>query len=346
MFWFDLAIVPPILLATFFAFHRKIFFAGLLLGVAVLIKQTVIIFLFLFFVFLLLRRTKFKDLVYIFFGPLILGVPLLFRLIQEGALSDFFHWTILYPLTEWGRYPGYVQMSITTREALILFLLFLPLLGSLVINIVRRKLLLDNHLSLLFLFLIGSLIAVYPRFSFFHFQTALAFLIITIMYVLGEWKLKKLLVGFVLFFGVLFPIIHQPVISRDWQKEARFYGKDDIKLAQAIKEFVPDNKSVFLLGPQSGLYVLSNRLPPKRWTDNFGWYLEITGVQEEIISQWEENPPDVVVWRTPQLDNPYDLGTYQPKKIARWIEANYTKEREIASGIWLWKLVPRRNDEG
>lgn len=337
MLWFDIAIVPPLLLGTLFAVRKNILLTGLFFTLAVLIKQTAAIFLILFFVFLLVKRTKIKEAVYVFLGPLILGIPLLVRLIQEGALTDFFHWTVLYPLTEWGRYPGYVQMSITSREVFVLSLLFLPLLAGISINIVRRKLLLDNHLSILLLFLIGSLIAVYPRFSFFHFQSALAFLIITTVCLLRKWEIKKLAAGSVLFLVILFLIIHKPVIAQGWQKEARFYGQEDISLADKIADLTNIDDRVFLLGLHSELYVLSNRLPPKRWTDNFGWYLEIPGVQEGIIIRWEENPPDVVVWRTPNPGNLFDLGTYQPKKIASWFESNYTRNEEVKSGVWLWR---------
>ena len=74
-------------------------------------------------------------------------------------------------------------------------------------------------------------------------------------------------------------------------------------------------------------------------SDNFGWYLEIPGVQEEIITRWEGNPPDTVIWRTPSKGNWHDLGTYQPAKIVNWISENYMKEKELQPEIWVWRKI-------
>ena len=86
-----------------------------------------------------------------------------------------------------------------------------------------------------------------------------------------------------------------------------------------IKNSTKPDDLIFLLGPHSGLYVLSGRLPPKPWADNFAWYLEIPGVQDEIIKRWEGKIPKVVFTNNIQEGNWYDLGTYRPKKIVDWI---------------------------
>lgn len=342
MLWFDIGIIPPILLGTLFALRRKIFLAGLSLSVALLIKQTAGIFLILFFLFILLKRIKVRELAQFVAAPLILLLPLLVRLVQEGALQDFVRWTLVYPLTEWGRYPGYVQMSLTSREWAILLILFLPIIAAIAKNIVRRKDLLDNRLQLLGLFLLGALFTVYPRFSFFHFQPALAFLAIWYAVFLGNTK--KLAIKFYAFCFVLFVLalrlIHLPTIEREWNKEARFYGSPDLDVAQTINATVAPGEQVFLVGLHSGLYAMASRLPPKRWTDNFGWYLEIPSVQEEIVHRWDENPPKVIFWQEPEPGQWYELGTYQPQKIVEWIEKNYTKKEEVKPRIWLWLLKP------
>jgi hypothetical protein len=132
-------------------------------------------------------------------------------------------------------------------------------------------------------------------------------------------------------------LIALPTLKCNWQRETRFYGADDFEMAQSIREEVPKEEKVFLLGLHSGLYTLADRLPPKPWTDNFGWYLEIPEVQEKIISRWQRNKPRAIFWREPNPGNWFDLGTYQPQKITDWIEKNYTKKEEIKSGVWLWK---------
>jgi len=121
------------------------------------------------------------------------------------------------------------------------------------------------------------------------------------------------------YYILLFILICLPVLKTDWQKEARFWGKEEIKAAEIITNNTQPDDLVYLLGPQSGLYVFSGRLPPKPWTDNYVWYLEIPGIQEGIIKMWKENKPEIVFTNNIQAGNWYDLGTYRPQKIVDWI---------------------------
>ena len=346
MLWFDIAIVPAILLGMLFLLRKNLFLAGLFLAVAALTKQTAGLYLVFSILYLVFgKKFGFNQLKKLFVGPLILGIPFLVRLVQEGALVDFFNWVFWYPLTQWSKIIGYVRVELSPREILIVFLLSLPL----IIGIAKKlTIFAENNFKLLILFLIAALLAVYPRFSFFHLQTALAILVILYGYLLSKIKVSPLLVIFYLLLIAFF--VYQPVLALYWQKEVRFYGRDDIELAQLISERVEKDDKVFLLGLHSGFYVMADRLPPKRWTDNFGWYLEIPGVQEEILSRWEQNPPTAIFWRTPSQGNWFDLGTYQPKKIAGWIEKNYTKKEEIKPAIWLWQikegLIPTTKEDG
>lgn len=344
MLWFDLAIVPPVLLGLFFIILNdqkksrsklNLFVSGLFFTIAGFVKQTAGIVYLVAVFYLLLKKVSFNQLKYFLLGPLLIGIPLLVRLVQEGALQDFIHWVIIYPATMWKNFSGYVQMSINGYQAIVLIIFVcIPLL----IILLQPKLWKERYLQLLIPLLLGSLIMVYPRISFFHTQLLLALSVITWVFLLSSSSQK--LLGGVLLIGGLFLIFltnHRVVLLHEWQKEARFYAKSDMELADKIKSKTYNNERIYLQGLHSGLYVLADRLPPKRWTDNFGWYLEITGVQEEITYRWQQNPPSKVLWRIPNQGNWYDLGVYQPKKIAQWIEDNYTRKVEIEPGVWLWE---------
>ncbi|MDO8503199.1 MAG: glycosyltransferase family 39 protein [bacterium] len=340
MLWFDTAIVPAILLGLYFALRNNWFLAGIFLSVAMLTKQTTGLFYVGSVFYLLVTRAHFGKIKNFLLGPLILGTPLVIRLLQEGALTDFLNWTLVYPLTQFGQFPGYVEFSFHWYHALVIIVLFGIPLAALLKD---SKLWRDKNLALLILFLIISLIIVYPRVSFFHMQLFIALSAVLWSYLLRQsllWKGKQkrliaicLAAGFILLIGM----IHPSVLRRDWQKEARFFGQEDKMLAQKIEEATPQGERVFLLGLNSNLYSMAEALPPKRWTDNFGWYLEVSGVQEKILSRWEDSPPALVFWRTPSPGNWFDLGTYQPKKIAAWVEEHYTKDKEVKPGIWIWR---------
>ena len=327
--WFDLAIVPPILLGVLFLLqpsHKQSLSqglkasaaaAGVAFAVASLTKQTTGIFLAFTLLYLIIQRTSIRNLILFLAGPIILWLVFLARLITEGALPGFINWVFVYPLTSWSKFPGYVQMAITNRQLVILVLLVIPIIPILV----NRKFILPTSYFIL------SLILLYPRFSFFHFQLGIAFVAILFSLVFKEKKSFCWLAA--CSYCLLLLLVLPLALRTDWRGETRFWGKEDVKLAEIIKkETKPDDK-IFLLGPHSGLYVLANRLPPKIWSDNFGWYLEIPGVQEKIIARWQENPPTAVFTSELQSGNWYDLGTYRPQKIVDWLGKEKLKKIEL-----------------
>lgn len=326
MLWFDIAIVPLVLLSLLFLLKWSesrskldVIVSGFFIGLAVFTKQTSGLFLILSLIFLLYRKAKVKHELYFFYPSLIMGLLLLVRLVQENALQDFLNWTLLYPLLFWSKFPGYVQMDLSAKEWVTLSVLFIPT----IFLTLKRQVIKDSKLLLLLLFLAGSTASVYPRFSFFHFQSALSILVITSFYLVKDWKRGKILLGMLGILVILGVLVHRPIVLRTWGKETRFYGRGDFKASQIVKDFSKENEKVFLLGLPSQYYVMAGRIPPKRWTDNFGWYLEIPDVQGEILSRWENDPPEVVFRRIPSDGNWFDLGTYQPKKIVDYIDQNY-----------------------
>lgn len=314
--WFDLAIVPTILLSTYYILQKKYFWSGLALGVAILTKQTVALYLVFGILYIAYKEKSFKKLLEFLIGPVVLFFILVLRLITEGALTGFFHWTLIYPLIWFSRFPGYVQMALSHNQIMILVLLVIPVL-SLLFKL-RSSFFRDKNLLPIAYCLVASCILVYPRFSFFHFQLGIAFCAILYGVFLSKFKFSYTL--HTTYYVLLFVLICLPVLKTDWGKQARFWGKEEEKTAEAIREKTKVNDLVYLLGPQSGLYVLSGRLPPKLWADNYVWYLEIPGIQEEVIKGWETNKPKVVFANSIEDGNWYDLGTYRPKKIVDWIK--------------------------
>lgn len=345
MLWFDIAIVLPILAGAFFALRwldkegsqkLNIFLAGLFFGIASLIKQTAGIFLVAFLIFLVFRKTKIKEFLHFLVGPILIWGIFLGRIIQENQLTEFWNWTIFYPLFLWRDFPGYVQMELSARELLTLGIFLVPVIAY----VLLRNKIKDEKFWLLVLFLIAGLVAIYPRFSFFHFQPSLVFFVLLYGYIAQGLNLQQRIIGIFLFFLFLFPFIYKPAFTFEWRKEHRFYGQQEKEFAEFLKIKIGEKKNVFLFGLPSQFYSMTGTLPPKPWTDNFGWYLEIPGVQEMVVERWSNPPagglPDFIFWRMPSSGNWFDLGTYQPQKIVSWIKENYTKKEEVSSGIWLW----------
>lgn len=315
--WFDLAVVPFVLWGILLLLNKKYLLSGLFLGVAILTKQTTGLFLILWGALLLTKERKLKPAVNLIVGPAILFAILLIRLVTENAVLGFFNWTLIYPFVWWNKFPGYVQMVLTRKEMAIIGLLLVPLI--LLVVKLKRNFLKDNNLIILVSSILVSSILVYPRFSFFHFQIALAFISIIFGLTLSRFKQSKFFYSLCALYFILVAVFVVRPGLKDWGKETRFWGNEEEKIAGVIKDVTKKDDLVYLLGPQSGLYVLSGRLPPKPWTDNYSWYLEIPGVQEEIIKRWEKNKPKMVFTNNVEEGNWYDLGTYRPQKIVNWI---------------------------
>lgn len=317
MLWYDTALVTPLLASLYFYLVKKNYWLiGVSLAAAVLIKQTAGIFILVFLGYLISQKIKITKII---LPILITGGLFLVYLLATNSLSQFINWNLYYPVVYWNKFPGYVQFVLTKKDYLIMLLLFVPVLFSRI-----------NHKSFLVFLLLACAVMVYPRFSYFHLQPALVLLVI-----IGSGLKKNLIYGYV---PVILLIITLPILKNLWGREARFYSSAEFKQADYLSTQIKPDEKVYLLGPFSSLYVLANRLPPRIWTDNFGWYLEIPGVQQNIINSWEANIPEYIFWQPPQPGEWYQPGTYQPKLITDWIKANYSKIEIDPDGNELWKL--------
>lgn len=342
MLWFDFAGVLPLLLGFYFCFIwqnkqnlKYLFLISLFLSIAVMIKQVNVIYFLVFGLLYFFQRKKIilKEIIYLIFGSLIVFIPFLFYIFNINAVSEFFNWVILYPITKWSKFPGYVNFDISKRQLITIFLLFSPLTCLI---IYWKKIINDRIFIMISLFFVTSVITIYPRFSFFHLQPALAFLIILFVKIYVEiyQKQKPLFLLFILMVITMILFINFKSVSGN---RIRFYEQQDLNLTNIIKKKIKNNENVFLLGINSSEYVYANRIPPKNWSDNFGWYLEIPGIQQWVIEGLRSETPKIIFWKMPLMGNWYDLGVYQPEEIADYIRRNYHETGMIESSIEIWE---------
>lgn len=308
--WFDFAISTPILLGIFLILNKRYFLTGIALAIAFLIKQNSA----LFFAPALIYAFRDKKFFRLLVGALLTVTPFAIYLYLGGSITDFFNWTLIYPSKYWTSFPNYVQMLPSNRQLLVLIILFMPLVYLFITREFKNKLLIIGSLLV-------SLVLIYPRFSFFHFQTGIAFL--AIIFGVVSFYIKKPILIYAYLLLLLF------LIPKDWGKSTRFIDDNSLLIEKSEK--------VYLLGSHSLNYVFSNSLPPKPWIDNYGWYFEIPGIQEKMIDSWKIDPPKFVYLSKPELGNWYDLGTYQPKEVVKYIMANYIKIDQ-QNDVEIWKL--------
>lgn len=329
MLWFDNALVLPLLISFYWMLKWiknpqsiDLILSLIALTVTVLIKQTALLYFLIPLVLILLKRVK--DLVY-FLLPVLLIAPFVLYLIFVSALRDFWLWNFYYPINQWSKFPGYVDFNLTRKEQFTVLLLLLPVIFF------RKRKLTWTILS----FLLLSAISVYPRFSFFHLQSFIAFMVVFSAYIFGELSkgFKKVQLATMLVASLIVAFI-----NFRFDGQTRFYDQEHLQEAQIIDQYTTIRDKVFLIGIDPSVYVYSNRLPPKKWVDNYVWYFEIPGVQEKLLQDFRQSPPKLILRKTPQVGPWYGLGVYQPAKIVGFLGASYNKRETFNSTeVWIKK---------
>lgn len=332
MLWFDLAVVLPILISIYFV-TSNLFWSGFYIAISFLIKQQAALLVLLIFVYLLVSKKNKKDILKFIYGAGIPILVLLLFLFKLGIISDYFFWTFEFPLIHLPKIPGY-SITPNTRDIKIMAVLFVTLLVGAIFNYKKikkspRKTKFYLYLSILFLLILSA----FPRYSLFHLQPALAVYVLMIGYLL---KFRKRYFVILLLIPV-YILGKNALITKNF--EDRFYGTYEKQLSQEIKTRSQDEK-VYLLGPSSVNYVLSETISPKPWIENYVWHFEIPGLQEKVIDGWEIDPPIYIYWTKPKPGNWYDLATYQPDKIVKYINSNYEKIDQVEN-VEIWKFIKR-----
>lgn len=340
MLWFDNALVLPVVASFYFLANwlandkpKDLILTGIFLASGVFIKQTAAVYFIAAIPFILfstsLHRSveRLKSFLII---PTISAIVFFVYLLSSGSLKDFWVWSLYYPLAFWSKFPGYNDFSLSLDEKLVFVLVFVPFLGAF---LVRGKIFRDKVFFLALAFLIASILAIYPRFTYFHLQPLFAVAFIGFALVFSYLR-KFWYIGLL---GLVSLLAIYQTFNYSLIKSVRFQGEEDQKIIKIVSLLSAKDERVFLLGLYSSVYVFADRLPPKPWADNFGWYWEIEGFQETVITAFEKDPPTVIFSTVQEEGNWFDLAVYRPKRIVEYISKNYYLEAEPIKGIEMWK---------
>lgn len=335
MLWFDLGTTPFIL--GFFAVFlyikdlgRRLFWAGFLLALALLIKQQVIVLVVLIsFIIIALKENRKYFQIYLtgLFIPVFFSVLILATL---KVLKDYFFWTLEFPLVWLPKFPGYAQIPGKKDIFLLVVLFGLPL-----IFLISKYRKVSAFTKFLTVSIFASIFMAFPRFSYFHLQPALA--VIVVFYALILKDFKKIAPVF-----ILVPVLAGLYLWKDYRpfigvEDARFYDNQDLELASFVKANSTVEDRIYFIGPHSLLFSLSDRLPSHPWIENYVWHFEIPGLQENQVEGFKREENLVIFKQGFASGNWYDLGVYQPKKILEYINQDFDMIEKNADGVEVWK---------
>ncbi len=350
--WFDLALAPIALLIFYSLWVKKFFWSGIFLGLAILIKQTAVWFIVpLIGQIWLMGLINKKNLTKLVMGGVLPLLGLVAYLFFTGTLADFYFWAVKFGIFYLPKAPGQVLLP-TIKQILALAVPFGLLLPAIFLQ-KERKLI----LVLLVWFLFASL-GVYPRWSLFHFQPALPFLVIIsglvlwqsyagspkifeerkgIFFVPHKNFLGDLSVALQLIFLAIIMIgtvyFQARFYRLNWGQGDRFFEKETLFMAQWLKENTRPGQKIFIFNSWDNLYALSDTLPATRpWVPILPWYLEYPGIQEKMVADLEKNKPKLIVFEPYKATG---LGSYTPLQIEKSMKENYTLETTVAGRFWV-----------
>ena len=300
--WFDLSVVPLLLLA--FHFNNPLFLAP-----AFLIKQSVVWFFPLFW-------KQWKRL--IAGVTVIIGTSLVWFWIK-GTLSDYWFWAYDFTFRIFPRMPGHLDLATWRHWVLALA----PFVLISVIRITRgiRRIVMIEKEPLVWAGL--AILFTLPRFGLFHFQPAIAFLALEIGSLYKYYKSYDNYKNYILsgLMVIYLGFSWFRIIQVQWHKQDRFLEPEVYQTAAKIILETDRSKPVLLVNGPELSYVLSDRLPPKPWLTQFPWFLELPEFQEKLADKFKQQNLRQVYRFPYQNEGEFIPGSYQPVKLLEYIDS-------------------------
>lgn len=312
--WFDLGVAPLALLIYYFLRQKKYLWAGVSWGLAFLTKQTAFWFLVPIGLYLI-GNFRIKNIKNIILGTLIIFASAALVLLALGIWGDFIRWAFEFGILQLPRAEG--QVYLPGLRQLVASLLPFAILFPLVLEKGRKN-------TDLIVWAFFGLLGIYPRFELFHFQPALPFLAIGAGIVLSKFINKKFVLV-LLAVGYLFSIYI--LVGKLWLKGTRFFEPEVLEVASYIKENTKPGEEIYVINAWDSLYTLSDTVPAIRpWIPHLSWYMELPGIQDEIVSDLAENNPRLIVQGEYEETG---LSAYRPAKVDEYLSQNYKVKDRI-----------------
>ena len=266
--WFDLALVPFVLLLYLFIRQKKYLFAGIIFALGFLTKQTFIYFL----IPVLLSNINIKKF--------LLGVTSIFGiftlyLFTNNLILYYYDWAIKFGIFYLPNAVGQVQLP-TLRQ--FLFSVFPFLIFTL------------NFDFLLLTFAFVGVLGVYPRWELFHFQPALPFIAIAVAIFLFS-KSRNIVKIVFLIFIFCFAFVG---LKRQIGNNTRFYEPEVIKITEEIIKL--RTEEIYIINYWDNIYAFTNTIPStKPLIPYIPWYLSYDNSKDLILNDLKSEMTEAIM---------------------------------------------------
>jgi len=263
-----------------------------------------------------------KPLIGFIKGTLIVFAIFVLSLYFAGILPEFYKWAIKFGIFILPGAEGQIQLPDLKNLAISIFpfLIFIPLILK-----TGKK-----NLNLAFWAFAGVL-GTYPRFEYFHFQSAILFLAIATGIVIADLKNKNKFVKYFLTFYIIGGVLlFSGFFMRNFREGVRFYEQDVQDLVLYVKSNTNPGDKIFVMNWWDNIYALTGTIPATDpWVPQLSWYQEIPGIQEKEVTDLKNSKPKLI------LLQPYEdsgLASYEPEEVYNYVMTKY-KLKEKVDGI-------------
>lgn len=275
---------------------------GLLLGGATLAKQHAWAAVVLFALWLLIYERR-RVRVYVA-AALVLPLALVLIVALQGNLPNYLYWNWLF------NFSGLMPNELPSGA----FVLKLTLTDSLIPAFVLLALSRDRRWRLIALLWLAGTAELVPRFDEAHVMTQLPLVCIAGGLTLAALaptgrllrQLRTVAAPTLVLAGVLIALL----IGWLWLGAAPYFSAplgragipayDEFRpLVAALKPISQAGDTLFVLPETDStpqIHVLSGLLPPGLWIKGWFWYLAAPGVVDQLLSEWQQQPPTDIVY--------------------------------------------------
>ncbi|GEM_PF-1158420 len=334
--WIETFITPILLFGCYFLIkgiestsRRQLVGSGILLGIALVMKQVVLPLILLLGLILWIKKVRWSLLQWIGVG---IGIPLVVLgvfVLARGIILDFWYWTVIFNVSvfrEMGR------KFATPREALTLLAFCSVALGSLLVQLKSKNVALSR--LLIGTFFLGSFAFAYARFDFIHLQPLVPFALVLTATI--EIKSKRFMLGLLMAYVVGSVIFGARFFTRYWGPSVKFFDQQDYVVFNEVSERVSKGDAVFAFATYPHVYAMTETHPAGNvFVFHFPWFMKVS--EKRILAGLMMDKPKVVLRDMNATTDGYNLVTYMPE-ISRYIE-RYYKVDEIVGQTEI--MIPR-----
>lgn len=319
--WLD-SFLPLILLPAFYVLYkRKLFITGIILGLGIVFKQTVVPLSFLTLIYIYWTTKNLKGVSMFLIGLFIPISLMILYLLSIGVFKDFWYWTVIFNLTTYA-HSGTKAPPSSGFISRVMFVY-----GASLLALLNWK---NKVVPILFIFITGSLLGAFERADFVHSQPLLPFIILaTVIGLMMLWKWKKIAVVVIL--GYIFVAawwlnifykghLSKTVIAFDLQTQ---------NIAARIKELTHPGEKIFVYGAEPQLYQMSKTLPAGDiFIFQFPWFMKIA--QDRILEGIVRDKPNIIIADTSVIIEGAKISDFAAR-INQYINEHYRKIDSIGT---------------